>query len=70
MAAQQAATASSVPYGTLVHTALPVLRSKFRDSIAKADTAIADVYTKWDAIDAAAVVVSAAVARSRLAKRR
>jgi hypothetical protein len=60
VAAQQAATASSVPYGTLVHTALRTAVAKFKTASAKADTAIADVYTKWDAIDAAAVVVNAA----------
>ncbi len=60
MAAQRAATASSVPYGTLVHTALSTAVAKFKTASAKADTAIADVYTKWDAIDAAAVVVNAA----------
>jgi len=60
VAAQQAATASSVPYGTLVHATLITAVATFKTASAKADTAIADVYAKWDAIDTAAVVVKAA----------
>ena len=59
VAAQQAATASGIPYGTLVHATLAGAVAKFKAASAKADTAIDDVYKKWDAIDTAAAAVDA-----------
>ena len=41
VAAQQAATASGMPYGTLVHATLATAVAKFKSASAKADTAIA-----------------------------
>ena len=62
-AAQQAAIASGIPYDKLLDPALVAAVAKFKAASATADTAIADVYTKWDGIDRAAVVVRATAAQ-------
>ena len=62
-AAQQAAIASGIPYDKLLDPALVAAVAKFKAASATADTAIAHVYTKWDGIDRAAVVVRATAAQ-------
>ena len=69
VAAQQAATASSMPYGTLVHTALAAAVARFKTASAQGRYRDPDVYTKWDAIDTAAAAVTTATERSRPPKR-
>ena len=67
VAAQQAATASGIPYGKLVDATLAAAVARFKVESGKADTAILDVYTKWDAIDTAAATLTTATSNLKTA---
>ena len=70
VAAQQAATTSGIPYGKLVDTTLAAAVARFKEASGKADTAILDVYAKWDAIDTAAAALTTATVRPQDRRRR
>ena len=58
---------SGIPYGKLVDATLAAAVARFKVESGKADTAILDVYAKWDAIDTAAATLTTATSNLKTA---
>ena len=63
VSAQKAAIDPKILYSTLVHHDLAAAVARFKVAEGKVNSALADVYRRWDAVDAAAIIAQDAAAK-------